>query len=48
MPHGARAGMSFFELFGLQWKAFSTFASLEAIILRDGLSGWAKHGRGGC
>jgi hypothetical protein len=45
MPRGALAGMSFFELFGQQWKAFSTFAGLEAIILRDGLSGWARHGR---
>lgn len=45
MPRGAFAGMSFFELFGKQWKAFSTFAGLEAIILRDGLSGWATHGR---
>jgi hypothetical protein len=47
MPQGVPNGFSFFQLFGLQWGALSDFLGLDAVILRDGLSGWALHGRKG-
>jgi hypothetical protein len=47
MPNGVTQGTSFFELFGKQWAALSTFLNLNVVILRDGLSGFAFHGRHG-
>ncbi len=46
-PRGVSAGSSFFELFGAQWAALSTFLGLDAVVLRDGMSGFARGGRCG-
>ena len=35
------------QLWGLQWAAFSKFAGLEAIVIRDGFSTHANYHRGG-
>jgi hypothetical protein len=34
-------------LFGAQWGVLSAYLGLDAVILRDGLSGFAHHGRHG-
>lgn len=46
-PSGVVAGASFFKLFGAQWAALSVFLGLDAVVLRDGLSGFARGGRHG-
>lgn len=46
-PRGVAAGSSFFELFGAQWAALSAFLSLDVVVLRDGMSGFAVGGRHG-
>ena len=46
-PAGVAPNASFYELFGAQWGALSDFLGLDAVVLRDGLSTYANHGRHG-
>lgn len=44
---GATEGQDWMELWGRQWGAFSEFAGLEAIVIRDGFSTYGNYYRGG-
>jgi hypothetical protein len=44
---GATQGQDWMQLWGNQWAAFSAFAGLEAIVIRDGFSTHANYHRGG-
>eukprot|EP00045_Choanoeca_perplexa_P011217 m.117764 g.117764 ORF g.117764 m.117764 type:complete len:877 (-) comp15552_c0_seq2:126-2756(-) len=46
-PHGVPPGQSLFELFALQWAAFSTSFGLSSVVVRDGFSTYGNYGRYG-
>ena len=46
-PNGATAGQDWMKLWGGQWGAFSKFAGLEAIVIRDGFTSYSNYQRTG-